>query len=45
MYEDKTYKSILADTKDDIGDEVLYIMPYLPWLMKLKSCTYNLTIS
>lgn len=23
MYEDKTYKSILADTKDDIGDEII----------------------
>ena len=23
MYEDKTYKSILADIKNDIGDEVI----------------------
>lgn len=25
MYEDKTYKSILADTKNDIGDEVIKV--------------------
>lgn len=25
MYEDKTYKSILADTKDNIGDEVIKV--------------------